>query len=698
MPLLIMTISLSAGAVRLHSRAIAAGVFLLAPLAAQEIVLDRYLVTASRPAGGAPARVSQTELRPLLPIDVGALLGRELSSVTAVRRGGVASDVLLRGLGRDNVTVLLDGAPAYAACPGRMDPPVFHVSTPLIERIVVHAGPFDVREGAAPGGSIAITSAEPPATRFASASALAASDALFSADFAAGGPLAGSWRGLAGASYQRGRSYRDGDGARLTALPGLNYRPEFRDHRAFAIAHGELHAAWAPASGRMLTLRAAANDARDVFYPALQMDARRDRATRLGLAWSAAVATPYADTWRIEVHHHRVEHDMSDAFRTTSLGMWSGRGYMMRTVAATTGFGAAGEAEISRPGLALVYGGQLTQRAWIADNVIGANANPMLPDATMRQGGAFAQAERTLTPAWKLKAGVRFDAWRSHAARAIGFAQAAHGTASNARTDMAPSGFVLAERTWGDATAVFAGLGHGARAPDPQERYIIVDRPGTGVDWVGNPRLAVVGATEGTLGARGRLGPARVEARVFYSRLENFILLGKLTPAAGSTANAGRTESYFGVEAELTGAEIRASLPLGAHWAAEAGTAGQRGRKRSLIAGDSDRDLPEIPPWRGRATLRWSDRTTWIEAEAQWAARQTRLDATAGERPLAGYGVLHVRAERTITDRLTVSLGVENVFNRTYASHNAYTRDPFAAGLVLNEPGRSVYVRVRRSL
>jgi iron complex outermembrane receptor protein len=662
-------------------------------LAAQDVVLERYYVNATRPAGATPASVSPAELRPHLPIDVGALLGRELSAVTSVRRASVASDVLVRGLGRDNVTVLLDGAPAHAACPGRMDPPVFHVSTPLVERIVVHAGPFDVREGSAPGGGISVTSAAPPAKPFVAAGIFAGADALWSADIAAGGPLGRHWRGLLGASYQQGLSYRDGAGRRQTELPGMNYRPEARDVRAFAIAHAELHATWHATAGGILAVHAAGNDARDVLYPALLMDAQRDRSTRLGLAWSAPSASALADRWRVEVHHTRVEHDMSDALRTSSLGTWSTRGYMMRTIAATTGVGCSVEAEISRAWADVVYGGQLTQRNWIADNVVGPNANPMLPDATTRQAAVFVQAEHS-PGTWKLKAGARIDAWRTHAAREIGFAQAAHGTRANTRVDVAPSGFALIERRWGEA-ALYAGLGHGARVPDPQERYIVVDRPGTGTDWVGNPALGVVRATEFTAGTRLQAGPVRLAGRAFHSRLENFVVLQRLAPAAGSAANAARTESYLGIDADLTGAEVEADVTWAERWTLKIGVAGQRGRKRTLAAGDTDRDLPEIPPWRGRTTLRWSRQATWIEAELQWALRQSHLDAGAGERSLPGYGALHLRAEHAFTNAFTASLGVENIFDRTYATHNAYTRDPFAAGIVLNEPGRSAYAQLR---
>jgi iron complex outermembrane recepter protein len=645
-------------------------------------------------AGGTSPTLAAPELSAHLPIDLGSLLGRELSNITAVRRGGVASDIVLRGLGRDNLTVLLDGASAHAACPGRMDPPVFHVSTPLVGRVTIHAGPFDVRHGAAPGGSVNVASAEAPRQPLALAGLLVGTNDLVASDMAAGGPLGAGWRGLAGASWQQGRSYRDGSGRRQTELAGGNYRPEVAADRAFAIAHAEVHAVWARRPERTLTVRAAGNEARDVFYPALLMDARRDRSTRLGAEWSSTAPSPLADHWRAEAYHNRVQHDMSDAARTSAGGLWGARGYMMRTVAATTSYGLTGEAERSRPAGDLAFGGQLTVRNWVADNVVGATANPMLPDATTRQAGAFVQAERAGSR-WRVKAGGRLDGWETEAARPIALAQRAHGTTRNRRVDAHPSGFVLGERNWDNATALFAGVGHGARIPDPQERYIIVDRPAAGTDWVGNPNLGVVRSTELTAGARLRLGFAHFKARWFAARLQDFIVLGRLVPAAGSSANATRTESYFGVNATLTGAEISADVEFAPQWKFTLSSAAQQGRREFAAPGAANRDLPEIPPWQGRATLRWSAARQWIEAECPWAARQTRLDASVGERPLPGYGVLHLRAGRAVARQLTLSLGVENVLDRDYATHNAYTRDPFSAGLIMHEPGRGGYVRLQ---
>ena len=39
-----------------------------------------------------------------------------------IRKGAIANDTLMRGLGHDNLNILVDGGRIYGACPSSMDP------------------------------------------------------------------------------------------------------------------------------------------------------------------------------------------------------------------------------------------------------------------------------------------------------------------------------------------------------------------------------------------------------------------------------------------------------------------------------------------------------------------------------------------------------------------------------------------------
>jgi hypothetical protein len=73
--------------------------------------------------------------------------------VWPLRKGGIANDVVLRGLQSRDRNVLVDGTRVYGACPNCMDPPPFHVDFAEVDRVEIEKGLFDVRNQGASGES-----------------------------------------------------------------------------------------------------------------------------------------------------------------------------------------------------------------------------------------------------------------------------------------------------------------------------------------------------------------------------------------------------------------------------------------------------------------------------------------------------------------------------------------------------------------
>ena len=88
--------------------------------------------------------------------DVSEVLTKSTPSVDMSRRSGIANDIFIRGFKRDNISVSVDGAKVYGACPNRMDPPISHVLSNNIQSIQVIEGPYDVEEYGNLGGGIKI--------------------------------------------------------------------------------------------------------------------------------------------------------------------------------------------------------------------------------------------------------------------------------------------------------------------------------------------------------------------------------------------------------------------------------------------------------------------------------------------------------------------------------------------------------------
>ena len=116
--------------------------------------------------GKRPPRLDTLEPREVREVAAGDL-GESLDAaggVSKVRKAGIANDIVLRGMKKDDLNVLIDGAKVHGACPSRMDPPAFHLDYAEVDRVEVKRGPFDVRNQGGLGGAIEVrTRRAPPA-------------------------------------------------------------------------------------------------------------------------------------------------------------------------------------------------------------------------------------------------------------------------------------------------------------------------------------------------------------------------------------------------------------------------------------------------------------------------------------------------------------------------------------------------------
>jgi iron complex outermembrane receptor protein len=113
------------------------------------------------------------------------------------------------------------------------------------------------------------------------------------------------------------------------------------------------------------------------------------------------------------------------------------------------------------------------------------------------------------------------------------------------------------------------------------------------------------------------------------------------------------------------------------------------------------RPMQQTPPLQGRVRLDF-DQGSWRgSAIGRYALRQTRVDddpATgsgldAGETP--GYAVFDLMASHTLPSGFQLQLGAENVFNGLYADHLNRSNLFDVEQVRVNEPGRTLWVRVR---
>jgi iron complex outermembrane receptor protein len=619
--------------------------------------------------------------------DAGEALA-SVAGVTALRKGGIANEVVVRGLQSRDLNVLVDGQRVYGACPNHMDPAIFHVDFAQIERIEVGKGPFDLQSQGSLGGVVNVVTRVPEGGWHVTPQVSAGSFGFVnpSVTLSRGGERLSA---LAGYSWRQSGVYEDGSGEPFTAH--ANYLPGAPEERAFAIGTAWGRVVATPSGRHRIDVSYSAQRGDTVLYPYLFMDAGWDDMDRVNVRYDLGRA---GDAVRLSAQGYwtRVDHWMDDRLRASSVG--SARGYSMGTMALTRTAGGRVQGVFGTT----TAGIEGYVRTWDATNEMagtGYRPQAMIPDVAVKVLGAFVEHSREVGPQLRLDLGGRIDgAWSEADERKANtdLYAAYHRTRSTSARDTLPS--AKARLTWRrGGLEIAAGLGHLGRVPEPNERYLALRRKGS--DWVGDPSVAPSRNTGLDVAAAWEGGGARVGASLFHQWIADFIAVVpaarvELVPGVPNT----EARSFANVDARIAGAELTAGLALGGHFFLAGDLAYARGTQegdpgRGVAAGP----LAEMPPLLGHASIRYDDGRAFVALEGVFSSKQDRIDAALQERATPAWAVANARAGFRWR-MLHGTVGVSNLFDTDYVEHLSFIRDPFRTGARVHSPGRNLYVNV----
>lgn len=631
------------------------------------------------------------EIRESAAKDVGEALTR-IDGISKLRKGAIASDVVLRGFQSGNINLLIDGVRIYGACPGHMDPAAFHVDFAEVDRIEVTKGGFDIANQGSLGGTVNVIRKRPASGLHVTPSFQAGSFGYFNPSIVGS---AGNDRIeiLGGYSYRQSQPLRDGSGASMTSY--TNYKPSLQNDAAFQIQTGWTNLRFSPAGNQSGELTYTRQDGANTLYPYLQMDSPYDIADRMGATYELRNLTNSLRKLRGQSYYTRVRHWMTDENRLSSAGALAT--FSMATFARTRT--AGGRIDIEQTS-GLTFGFEAYQRNWDALNSFRMRTmvsdQSILPNVNITLTGAYAQFDRSLTDRLRFGAGARLDTGHSYVRRPnanLNLYQAYRQSTRTSARDTNPSANLRLTFGLTQNIELFAGTATTVRLPDAQERFFSQARMGT--DWVGNPDLAPVRNTETNLGINLRRTHSYFKVLSYYSRLDNFIVVHnqrrlQMMPGVMNTT----ARSYENVDARMYGGEITYGLALTSRWTLSGGLAYTRsGKDARPERGIFSTNLPEIPPLKARSGLRYGRRYWFAEAEGLAASSQKRVDVDLGERPTAGFTTANLRAGIHVR-HFNISAGIDNVFNRFYYEHLSFQRDPFRFGIRVPEPGRNLYFSI----
>ncbi len=624
--------------------------------------------------------------------DLAEALARNLPGVSVVRRSGIANDIILRGQKRDNINILIDDAKIYGACPNRMDPPTSHILTNNIADIEIIEGPYDVENFGTLSGAVKIETRKPQQGVQGEVSVnLGSWDYRKTAASLSGGNE--TVRYLLSLSRETGGQYEDGNGrdfyeqiadANVTLPVGVQYKDVYRNLDAYdkRTLLGKLYVD--VTDDQQMRLSYTANRSDDVLYPSSKMDALYDDSDVFNLEYRFENLGDYSKALDVQVYKSEVDHPMSTFYRNSS-----GTGSVNeKTNALTTDmlgvkiknrFALSDSAELtvgidsSARNWDGVYLGEGTQ--------VSLDGVKSIDDVDTENLALFTEVEKDYGKI-SVKAGARYDDTSVTPA-------ATSGLQSNDYSGLSAN--VFARYRAGDNTRYFAGLGKSTRVPDARELYFrgaMISGMMTMTPLKGTPDLKETENLQLDVGMETESDRFTAKLKLFYSRLSDYIYYN-----ADAAANA-----FENIDAGIHGLEFSGSWFIDDSLYLDYGMAYLRGTKDRALAGQTDKDLADIPPLKVNLAVNFEYASRSLASLALVAADAwDKYDADNGEQALPGYGVVNLKLRHAFDKSFELTLGVDNVLDKSYAVSNTYKdlillTDGGGNVMLLNEPGRYVYM------
>ena len=314
-----------------------------------------------------------------------------------------------------------------------------------------------------------------------------------------------------------------------------------------------------------------------------------------------------------------------------------------------------------------------------------------VPDGRFDNYGGYAQSEWYLSPQWTLSAGGRYTHYRYRTdfglnSPAAGPSPAVYFQPTSVDDDALCGSAGLVYTPIHDLHLT-ANVANGYREPNAQDLFF--NGPASVGIVLGNAYLKPEKSVSYDLGLRWGPGAFAVSGNLFYTTFDDLINALQVVSSGG-----GPSYQYTNIATATTwGGELEGEWRFLPRWSvrsAMSGTVGDITSRDAIqrIYGVSADKVPLelVPPFRGNASLRWTDSSErfWVESSARGSWRTNRLPP-----PIPGVGQLSSFKQEWLVGDLfagarlggqRVLVGVRNFTNTPY-------RQPLGS---LDEPGISV--------
>ncbi|MGD8427025.1 MAG: TonB-dependent receptor [Balneolaceae bacterium] len=613
--------------------------------------------------------------------DAGQFL-KDSPNISGIRKGGgFGVDPVLRGFQKNQLMVEMDGVwQSQGACPNRMDPPTSHVQMEHIEKVEILKGPYALKHGPSFGGVINFKSQQPDfyTNPVLSSYVTVGYESNIDRQRYAGGfkKEGGPWTTNLYGAFASTENYDDGSGNSVNA--GMS-NAEYTVETSVQLNNASTFKA-----------KMSQNFARDVAYPALMMDMRKDNITNATLSY---INTDFGSgRFESSVFGSYVEHlmdnrdrqmsNMAEAVADLSTKTY---GYDLSYVLPTT----SGNWTVGTDATLRYIEGIRTR-----DFNMGPMAGKTVTDNIWQGGkrnrfGGVIEYQPNIG-GWNLVVSSRLDYYYSNASDPdTYFAQNMGNLKQEHLGWSASAGF---NKSLSSNWSAGFWLGRSERYPGMDELF--VNYLAIGMDpyeYVGNPRLnpevnhqidAILNYTNGIIS---------LQTSLFYSYVTDYIsatVRPNLNPKQMGTPGVKQFKNVG--EAALYGFELTLQSNGQNKLGYNLSTAYTIGRNLS-----TDKDLPQIPAYEANLKLdyRFLNNKLIPQLHLRGVAAQTRVAESFDEQPTGGYVLTHFKLSSQLGNSLRLSAGINNVFDVTYHEH--LNRSLQGSTLPLNDPGRSFFIELK---
>lgn len=611
--------------------------------------------------------------------DAGQLLD-QLPAISTIRKSAAYGfDPVLRSFKYDQLNLVIDGVQtASAACPNRMDPASSQIPVNMVSQVEVMKGPYSLRYGNVFGGTINFKTSEPqfsekltPAGRLGTS--YESNGNIFRTE-GVGGFTSKVADVKVFASYSSGSDYTDGDG---NVVPANFNRLNWGGKMGFRLGEKQ-----------NIGFLVSNNRAHDVDFPTLPMDLREDNTWLLNASHAMFFGTKHLSSVNTALYATKVDHLMDNLDKVIN----------PRTVdavsdASTLNYGGRSELRFDFENHRLFTGidyrfegaDGFRTRAMLKGPMAGKTLTDNIwQDAQIQRGGVFGEFHLNKS-SFQSVFSARLD---YNAAKANNpdpaFAALFESIESNW---VNPSVSLGGTKKLGQNMSLGLWLGSAQRSPGIAERYINFFPIGIDpYEMVGNPQLKPETNNQADLIFQFGTHVTELSVNLFASFLRNYIsseIDPNLKPRLATSPGVRR---FVNIEkAQVSGFELGWKQQIFSFLKHDLNVVYTKGTNQML-----DEPLPEIPPLEityrlGAGLLKNSIRP---ELFYRQALKQDKISASFGESESPAFNVVDFKCSWLPTKAITVSAGVENLFDTAYYEHLA-RKTPDKRPIY--SPGRSFY-------